>query len=272
MNITQNYNYQPNYQQNKINFKAIPRASYKLFKETGDALVYQLEKKDIPVLENIRANLQAFFEKHNIVNDATQEIIEKALKGSVDFLKAEKYPQKKAKVLMAVAEGEPCGLLVGNGLKIDKKSGKLVYSSRRNRGKKETEIDFLSNWDNNTRKGTGAALIDEYFITAKEDGFKSVFVRSEIPKYTDAESFYAKNGCERLTRLPKSDLRKGDADYVTGEYFDPNDKILPMKASASKMDATIEETSRIMQRNENISHESVNLSEVLNPIEPSTVK
>ena len=267
MNINNSYRCTPNqYSQNKnnsTNFTAIPKASYKLFKGTGDAVVCQLEKSDIPFLEQLRANIGKFFEAHNITDEAKQEIIEKALDGSVDFLRAESHPQEKARVLLAISDKKPCGLLVGNGLKVDK-NGCTHYSSRKNHGRKETELDFFATWDNDKKKGVGSALMDSYYRAVKDDGFNAVYIRSEVPQLSGATTFYERNGARRLHgEKQQLDLKSSDYDYITGQYFDPNDLIVRMKTTSGRMNKTIEDTSKTMQRNGNISHTSRDLSDMI---------
>ncbi|MCR5265634.1 MAG: GNAT family N-acetyltransferase [Cyanobacteria bacterium RUI128] len=270
MNIDSNYRcVTPNYQNrnNSTNFTANPRASYKLFKETGNAVVCQLEKSDVPFLEQLRANIGKFFEAHNITDEAKQEIIEKALDGSVDFLRAEALPQEKARVLVAISDKKPCGILVGSGLKVDKKGG-LHYSSRKNHGSKETELDFFATWDNDKKKGVGSALMDSYYRAVKGDGFDTVYIRSEVPQLSGATTFYERNGARRLHgEKQQLDLKPSDYDYVTGQYFDPKDLIVRMKTTSSRMNQTIKDTSRAMQRNGDISHASRDLADMIS-IEP----
>ncbi len=262
MRINPSFNY-PNLNKNKTSFKAVPKASYKLFKNTGDTVLYQLNKSDIPFLKYFRQNLGIFFKKHNISDDSRREIIDKALEASVDFLNEEKGAQEKVKVLLAVSDKKPCGLLVGNGLKVDQRTGKYVYSSRKNRAKGETELDFLSTWDLNKRKGVGSALIDEYFRTVKQDEFNSVYVRSEVPQYSDAIDFYSRIGFKKISgNYQKLCLKKGDSNYLTGEYFDSKDLVAPMKATAGRINSTIASISKTMERNEEISHIDTDLFEL----------
>lgn len=267
MNISPNYNCTTpqNYQNrnNSTNFTAIPKASYKLFKGTGDVVIYQLERSDVPFLEHLRANIDKFFEKSGIKDHTKREIIEEALRGGVDFLKDTQHPQGKAKVLLAVADKEPCGLLVGNGLKIDKR-GKYLHSSRKNHGAKETELDFFATWNNETRKGTGSALIDQYFRSAKADGFHSIYVRSEVPQNSNATTFYSKNGFRSLIGDRQMlDPKKGDSGYVTSVYFDTYDVVAPMKVTAGRMNTTIAETSKAMGRKEAANQASRDLSDII---------
>ena len=269
MNITPQINgYQNNYQVNNTpNFKAREKGIYELFKGTGKATIYQLEKSDIPLLQNFIDNIGKFFEQNNVAkeDDAKQEIILKAFQAGIDFLKGQKHPKDKVKVMLAVVEdkNKTCGVIIGDALKIDKK-GKFVYSSRKNHGAKEGEIEFFSTWNNGEFKGVGKSLAGEYFRAAKKDGFKSAYVRSEIPELEpETEKFYTDCGFRRLTKDKKLDLKKGDNPYVAGEYFDPNDEIIPMKANMTRINEFLNNPKMIPPRTETTNPKRVDLSHLM---------
>lgn len=250
MNISsQTINYQNNSQARTApSFTAIKKSTYKLFNDTGEAIIYQLEKSDIPMLENFINNIEKFYEKHEIKDKNRQIILLKTFQAGLDFLKnGEK--EKKVKVLMAMHNNEPCGIIIGNALKVNK-NGTFNYSSRKNCGKNETELDFLVTW-NNRLKGIGKALLNEYFIGTKKDGFKNVYVRSEVPQYSNAITFYSKNGFRELTgQRQQLDLKKGDRSYVGGDYFSAENLVLPMKATSDSISSFIKSTSKQMERRE----------------------
>jgi hypothetical protein len=240
---------QNNYQVGKApNFTALKKGNYGLLKGlVGENGIYQLGQNDIPLLENFITNIDKFYEKHQIKDEATQEIVLKAFQAGVDLLKRGEQ-EAKAKVLMAMHEGEPCGILVGDALKIDKQ-GRLNYSSRKNCAKKETELDFLAAWKPGLN--VGKSLVTEYFARARNDGFKSIYVRSEVPQLTGAVEFYTKNGFRSLTgQRQQLDLKKGDRSYVVGDYFDAEDLILPMKATSKRIDEVIQANSKKLKREE----------------------
>ena len=63
---------------------------------------------------------------------------------------------------------EPCGILVGNVVKKRSSDDKLVYTSRKNHGRKETELDWLTTWDpkpEQKMKNIGKAIASEYYDT-----------------------------------------------------------------------------------------------------------
>lgn len=244
---------------NTPNFKAIPQGKYKLFKDSGEVTIYQLEQKDIPLLENFISNRDEFVKKHKIDDEARECIVMEAFREGIDFLKRGDE-EKKVKVLMAVSNNEPCGIIIGNASKIDK-SGKIHYSSRKNHGKNETELDVFATWNNNL-KGVGKALIDEYFIKAKKDGFKQIYVRAEVPQNApNTIKFYSGCGFTEMNgEKQQLDLKKGDYQYVAGEYFDADDLIMPMKATSSRIDKTIEEISTLMKRKESSNKVSEDIS------------
>ena len=147
---------------------------------------------------------------------------------------------------MAFYNNEPCSILIGNVLKVDK-SGRYHYSSRKNHAKQETELDWLATW-NKKIPGEGQATVYEYFLTLLKDGFQHCFVRSEIPEKSSAVAFYTKMGFNKLSEIPRKILRKNDNKYVIGSYDDKCDTIIPMKATVMDMIKTIKEKACLVMR------------------------
>lgn len=249
MNIAPQFNhFNNNYSVNKStpSFKAIPKAKYELFKDTGDVRIYELEKRDIPLLQNYVSNMDKFFLKHNIEGESRQQVIEESFNAGIKILNEEESPKNKSKVFMAVSDNKPCGIIIGNVPKTDK-NGNLHYSSRKNHGIEETELDWLATW-NSDLKGVGKALVGEYFISAKNDGFKTIYVRSEVPEKSGAEDFYKSVGFAPLSEEQRAIQRKNDNGYIIGDYDDFEDKIIPMKAGSSGINDTIKDISKRMKR------------------------
>ena len=93
----------------------------------------------------------------------------------------------------------------------------IVYSSRHNLAKNETELDWLVTWSpkgNERLKGIGKALIGEYFRTVKKDKFRDVFVRAEVPEKSFAKSFYEKLGFEQIGNKRVRLLNKNSAKSI----------------------------------------------------------
>ena len=243
--------YKPN-SENKIKknaclaFTAIPRANYKLTGENCIGTVFQLEKNDIDYLKYIRSKIYNIFERFNINNESCKQVITEAFDASIELL--DNRNENKSKILMAFAGNEPCGILIGNALKTDKFNN-LHYSSRKNAAKHETELDWLATWNKNV-KGVGKILVNEFFHTLKKDGFKSVYVRSEVPEKSCAVKFYEKMGFRTISEKQRLIQRKNDNGYKIGQFDSPDDYILPMKASKKNIEETIKNRSIELDRRE----------------------
>ena len=261
MNILPNYNYQCTTPQ-KPNFTAIPKANYKLFKDTGKVTVFQLEKSDIPFLEKIKVNIKDFLKEQKIEDESRQQVVEEAFSAGIKLLDKSNTDEKKAKIFLAVCNESPCGIIIGNASKTDK-FGKVHYSSRKNHGTNETELDWLASWNNNL-KGVGKSLVGEFFHSLKKDGFKSVYVRSEIPSKSGARDFYENVGYTLLNNTERLIQRKNDYSYRIGTYDALEDKILPMKATPKRINESIKNISEAMSREEIKNPKSCNLFDITN--------
>ncbi len=230
-------------------FKAIPLAKYGYLNEKAkDVVIYQLEKNDIRYMKHLVNNMDKFQKKYDIDNESAKQVINEALNAGIEILKGEKHPEDKARILMAFYNNEPCSILIGNALKVDKRGG-LHYSSRKNHSKYETELDWLATWNKKIPR-EGQATVYEYFHTLLKDGFKQCFVRSEIPEKSSAVNFYTKMGFDKLSDKPRVILRKNDNQYLIGSYDDPADNIIPMKATVKDIMKIIKEKADTILRKE----------------------
>lgn len=136
------------------------------------------------------------------ISDACRHVLNDAAVTLKDLLNtSEEDADKKTKLYVAVYDAKPCGLLIGNMRKRSGENGKIVYSSRHNSAKNETELDWLVTWkpqENIGIKGVGKALVGEYLRTLKADKFRDVYVRSELPENSVAQEFYESLGFETL--------------------------------------------------------------------------
>jgi len=198
-----NISFKPSISQNKSyspNFGAIPLAKYGyLHDKDQDVMVYQLEERDVDYLKYISDNIDGFYKRHDITDDSTKQVVKEAVDAGIEILQS-KY-EKKAKVLLALSDEEPSAILIGNVLKVDK-NGKFHYSSRKNHSKDETELDWLATW-NKKILGEGKVIVTEYFHTVLKDKFKQIYVRSEVPEKSFAQSFYEKMGLRYLMNSVK---------------------------------------------------------------------
>ena len=246
---------------NNITFTAIPLAKYSYLQEKGDVIVYQLEKKDAEYLKFLLTNIQDFFEKFNISDDSTKQVVQEAFGAGIKILKEKPRPESKAKILMSFYDGEPSSILIGNVLKVDKK-GQFHYSSRKNHAKDETELDWLATW-NPKIPGEGKVTVYEYFLTLIKDGFRQVFVRSELPENSSAKRFYQRMGFEALSDKPRFIQRQNDNSYVIGQYDDLGDCIIPMKATKSDILNVIKTQKDSVVRKEIRKKPSINLDKTI---------
>ena len=252
MNIT----FQP--QNNKYNphFGAIPLAKYGyLHDKKQDVTVYQLEKRDVDYLQYISDNIDGFYKKHDIKDDSTKQVVKEAVDAGIEILQS-KY-EKKAKVMLALSDEEPSAILIGNVLKVDKNGG-FHYSSRKNHSKDETELDWLATW-NKKIFGEGKVIVTEFFHSVLKDGFKQVYVRSEVPEKSFAMEFYKKIGFEPLSDEQREIQRENDNRYLIGDFDALEDNIIPMKATTRDIKNSLKKRSEELERKESNYTYSVDL-------------
>lgn len=242
-----NIKFQPVHLNNNPSFKAYPLAKYSyLHGEAKDIFVYQLEKRDVGFMKNLSENIDKFYKKHEVEDWSTKQVMKEAIDAGVSILQSEK--EDKAKVLMAFADNEPSAILIGNILKKDK-NGNLHYSSRKNHSKDETELDWLVTW-NKKIFGEGKVIVSEFFHRVIKDGFKQIYVRSEVPEKSFALEFYKKMGFKPLSDKQRKLQRKNDNNYLIGEYDVADDPVVPMKATIKDIRQALEKRSREMYREE----------------------
>lgn len=227
------------YKMSNPNFKAIPIAEYDYLEDKNkEVTVYKLEQKDTDYLKYISDNINDFYKYHDINDFSTKQVVKEAVDAGIEILNKEQFhPQSKSTVLLAMSDKEPSAILIGNVLKKDKNEH-LHYSSRKNHAKNETELDWLATW-NKSILGEGKVIVNEYFHTLAKDGFKQVYVRSEIPEKSFAESFYTKMGFSRLSDSYQEICKENDNRYIIGDFDAPEDYIVPMKATASDIEETM---------------------------------
>lgn len=239
--------------QQNINFNAIPLAQWrcKTFNnKTKDVVIVAFEQNDLNFVRK-------FVEKtHDICkNDSDKlEIVNSTVQTIRDILeKTNKKNFERVKMYLALNEGTPCGLLVGNIPKLDKDSQQIKYSSRHNSAKNETELDWLVTWQPKGKskiKGIGTALVCEYFRTVKKEKFRDVFVRSEVPEKSYATDFYEKLGFETLGTKRLKLFNKNSAQYVISDYGEGNDDTIPMIVTRKKLQDISQDLSKKMTRQE----------------------
>lgn len=230
MEITTNFNIQPT---KTPNFKAIPLARYQTGKNAF-VKIYQLEKKDMPFIKKLNNNLEKYFKDNNIQDESKKEIITNVLDTAQKVFLSRGSAFKKSKIFAATYNNKLCGFLAGNIPKTSK-TNIFHYSSRKNHSKFETELDWLVTWEG---KGAGKSLISEYFTSLRRDRFREVFVRSEVPEETFAQTFYEKLGFVQLPSEREKIAKNSVNKYSIGEYYFGNEEIIPMIAKKSKINKT----------------------------------
>ena len=249
-----------NYQtaKNSPSFGAIPMAQYKYLNDKDkNVIVYQLEQKDIPYLRNISDNIDGFYRHYDINDDSTKQVVKEAVDAGIEILKDEQQLEDKTRILLALSEGEPSAILIGNARKTNKKGG-LHYSSRKNHAENETELDWLATW-NKKIMGEGKVIVCEYFKTLARDGFNSVYVRSEVPEKSFAFEFYKKMGFKPLSEKQREIFRENDNQYVIGQYDEEGDMIIPMIAKSNDISRTLDKRCKELKRKELPNQYSVDL-------------
>ncbi len=128
---------------------------------------------------------------------------------------------------LAVCEDKSSGLLIANLPKIDINKDDIHYSSRKNHGKNETELDWLVSWAKSI-KGIGRALVTEYFLNLKK--FKQVYLRSVVPENSYAFDFYKTLGFQQIGERNLNYKYANNIDLIHGNYEDSSylNEIIPM--------------------------------------------
>ena len=185
---------------NNISFGASLLAQYKCCLEKSKKIqrvsIAALDFDDVAFVNKWVQKKDKFLGADLVKND----IFIEAIKTLKEIFSTPQELWQKTKALIAVHDDRPCGLLIANMLKLNE-NGKFVYSSRHNAAKNETEIDWLVTWAENNKesiRGVGKALIAEYFRTVKQDKFKYIFIKSELPENSFAQMFYEKLGFEKF--------------------------------------------------------------------------
>ena len=103
-------------------------------------------------------------------------------------------------------------------------------------------MDWLVTWmpkSNNQLKGIGKSLVGQYFSTLKQDGFRDVFVKSELPEISYAQFFYENLGFEKLGDKRAKLTTKTSSQCIIKDFSNNLDIIIPMIATKNKIRTTI---------------------------------
>ncbi len=244
-------------------FKAIPLAKYNT-EPNIFVTIYQLEKRDLPFVTNFLKNINQYFKEKKISDFAHKQVMEEAF-GAVKAILSSDRQEKKAKSLLAISNMEPCGILVGNVVKKRTVDNKLVYSSRKNNARKETELDWLTTWNpkpEQKMKNIGKAIASEYYNTVLNDGFRDIYVRSEVPEKSYAVYFYKSIGFEELFKERKKITKYQTNRYLIGNYDNPKDEVIPMIVTRGTIVKTKEKLFEALNRSK-IETNSIDINTIL---------
>ena len=240
------YNFAPN-------FTALRRASYNCAKENGDqkaVTVYEIEAKDAEYIKKLMGSLDMSDEcKQNRDYESKKEVTEGGLgdmyetclkKGTkdIDF--------SKTRMFMAFDGKNTCGFIMGSIPKKHKESDEDIrYSVRKECSPDETELDWFATWTEagaEKIKGVGSALSTEFFISAKNDGFKDIFVQSEIGDNSDAQGVYGTFGFKQVG----DQITEGELLYNEPKFNENRNKldalVTPMLLNEDARDQRIAKT------------------------------
>lgn len=217
--------------------------------KTKNIAIVALEKKDSVFAEKFVEYIE------NLKNDDknAKKIMQDSSKTILEVLKSDVSEVEKVKIYIATHDEIPCGIFVANMPKVLPNEEGLVYSSRHNSAKNETEMDWLVTWNpkgNEKLKGVGKALVGEFFRTVKRDKFRDVFVRSEVPEKSYAMSFYESLGFEQLGKKRLRLFNKNSARSLIKDCTEENDETVPMIVTRSKIQKVAEELAKKMGRKE----------------------
>lgn len=230
----------------KPSFKGIPLSKYT--SRGKEITIYRLEAKDASIIDKLLNKIkkkQLPIKSMQGTNyNCTKEIMKDSLESIQKLLRLRKEPIFKdtSAIFLAVEDKskKPCGLLVGNMAKINKR-GDIVYSNR-NRPN-ESEIDWLVAWNpekENAISGTGQILVHHFFRFCKKISAEKIFVRSERPSKSFAKLFYGKMGF-KVAGGPMPWEGKHRPLNVVNKLYNKNPHV-PDKSIVYPMEIALEDT------------------------------
>ena len=256
--ISNIYSQTHNNYSNKTSFKAIPLGRYKHAQNTVID-VFQLEKSDLPYITNFCENIGEYYKKHQITDEARQEIIRDSFNSAKDILSSDNKLFDDTKILVGVNNKDIHGIIIGNIPK-HSKDGEVHYSSRKNHSKNERELDWFVSWN---AKGIGKSLICEFFNTMKEYPFKKIFVRSEVPEKSYAQEIYEHFGFKQVTKRSQILKKTSNIDLnEEGVKVENPDDIIPMTISREQANKTVEKISKQTNR-EDLNRISTSIEDII---------
>lgn len=242
---------------NNLSFNAIPLGRYRVAKrEFID--IYRVEKSDLGFISGFSDGISDYFKKNGISNESTKDIMRDSFSTAKDILSSSDELLDDARVLVGVRDGNLSGILIGNIAKRDSK-GRLHYSSRKNHSKNERELDWFVTWNSH---GVGKSLIGEFFRSMREFPFKKLFVRSEVPENSFAQSVYEHFGFKQIGKRRDWIQKNTNINIIDDISLLDNSEVVPMAISRSKVNSVSEVFSKQGNR-QDLAGGSVPLSEII---------
>lgn len=162
--------------------------------------IYEVTQEDLPFLEHLSSQMEKYMdtcgiEERNVNNK--KMIMETTINVMKEKLKL--FPKEtKTHFYLAESDGKICGALAG-GLPKKAPNGTRLYSARKDANINETELNWFATWPQGG--GVGKAMLAEFMNTMGKDGFKRLFIQSEIPKLSKASIFYERMGNHKIHKL-----------------------------------------------------------------------
>lgn len=251
--------------QNELNHRAKLISQWKCLSENKlprNISIAEFESCDVEFIQKLRTS----FDQKPMKDEVRQEIVSSALMTIEGLLSTDCGFLDKVKMLVAIQNYRPCGLLIANMPKRMSSTEGVNYSSRHNNAKNETEIDWLATWvpDGAEKlKGIGKALVGEYFLSLKQSRFRDVFVKSELPENSYAQSFYESLGFEVLGTKRQTLETKTSKEYLVSNHANSADRVVPMIITRGRWQACIDDLTKKMFRQRFIKT-SVNANDLMN--------
>lgn len=216
-----------------VSFTAIPKARYNVKdgKRIVNAVTYQLEHSDIPVIDELIKQQGSAIKTDDIFGQAclvAKELLSHTKGKSRRFL-------DKTQVVVAKVGDKIAGITIYNEPRVNQ-AGKVVTSSRKGAGLTEMEFDWIAINPKIKVGGVGKALSEDMLYTAKKDNYSGVYIRSAIDKKTKGEIPFHKDtlGAKTVGKKMEWEDSIGNEDVFSQEALDnivckgDENRVIPM--------------------------------------------
>ena len=139
--------FSPNYRANLLSQWKCTSANKTQSRNISIIALNKSDRSFADFLVNISKNI-------DYLGKGRKHVLEDAAITLKGILNSEGELDEKTKLFVAVHDAKPCGLLIANMPKQLNESETIVYSSRHNGAKNETELDWLVTWYPSKNIGT----------------------------------------------------------------------------------------------------------------------